>query len=448
MCVQSSPPLNPPPRVPPSSIPIPTHSLAALRGASVAALATLRVPTTRNEEYRFTDVAPLTTATLAAADGDAAVDAALLESLRLPEAAGSTLVLVNGKLRPELSDASKLPSGAYVGGAAGAPADVLRRLGELSNARGGPFAVINGALARDAVVVALPAGTHLARPLHIIHVAAAAAAAGAAGGALAASAPRLLVALGRDADAEVLEEYVSADSAGGAGRTAVFSVAEALLEEDARLRHGYVEREAAGAVHLKASLVAQAEGSTYSLVEARAGGGLARHDVGVAQGGPDTVTRMRHFLLAGASQLQDLHSKLELDHPRGEADQLHKCIVAHASGRGVFDGNVRVNRAAQKTDAGQLSRNLLLAPRATVNVKPNLQIVADDVKCTHGAAISDLSEEELFYFRARGIAADAARQALVYSFGAEVVQALRHERLVARVQADIVAALRDAEAAK
>lgn len=98
---------------------------------------------------------------------------------------------------------------------------------------------------------------------------------------------------------------------------------------------------------------------------------------------------------------------------------------------------VQVNRLAQKTDAGQLSRNLLLVPKATVNVKPNLQIIADDVKCTHGCAVSDLSDEELFYFRARGVSYEQARQALVYSFGAEVVQQLKHEKLVARIQQDI-----------
>lgn len=102
----------------------------------------------------------------------------------------------------------------------------------------------------------------------------------------------------------------------------------------------------------------------------------------------------------------------------------------------------QVNRLAQKTDAGQLSRNLLLVPKATVNVKPNLQIIADDVKCTHGCAVSDLSEEELFYFRARGVSYEQARQALVYSFGAEVVQQLKHEKLVARIQQDIVASLK------
>ncbi|KAI8464572.1 MAG: iron-sulfur cluster assembly protein [Monoraphidium minutum] len=419
--------------------------LAALRSSCVPALATLRVPTTRNEEYRFTDVAALTAAALAPAPAGAVVDAGLLERLHFPEAQGSTLVLVDGRLRPELSDLSALPAGVYVGPATGAPAEVLQRVGELSNARGGPFAVVNGVMAQDVLVVSVPARARIERPLYVVHVASAAApAAGGGERTLSACAPRLLIALGKGAEAEVVEEYVSA--AEGAGDHAVFAVAEVQLDACAALRHGYVQREAAGSVHFKATLVEQGEGSSYTLNEARVGSGLSRHDVGVAQGGPETATRMRHFLLAGASQLQDLHTKLVLDHPRGEADQLHKCIVSHATGRGVFDGNVKVNRMAQKTDAGQLSRNLLLVPRATVNIKPNLQIIADDVKCTHGAAISDLSEEELFYFRARGIPAEVARQSLVYSFGAEVVQALKYERLVQRIQADVVAALQVAEA--
>ncbi len=105
----------------------------------------------------------------------------------------------------------------------------------------------------------------------------------------------------------------------------------------------------------------------------------------------------------------------------------------------------QVNRYAQKTDASQLSRNLLLVSKATVNVKPNLQIVADDVKCTHGCAISDLSAEELFYFQARGVSQEKARQALVYSFGAEVVQGLCSAELRGRVQGDVVAALQQVD---
>jgi Fe-S cluster assembly protein SufD len=123
-----------------------------------------------------------------------------------------------------------------------------------------------------------------------------------------------------------------------------------------------------------------------------------------------------------------------LDHPDGQAEQIHKCIAVDPTSRGVFDGNVRVNRLAQRTDAQQLSRNLLLAPKATVNVKPNLQIIADDVKCTHGCSVSDLEEEELFYLRSRGISEEAARQVLVYSFGREVVQHLKDDAVISRVE--------------
>jgi len=196
--------------------------------------------------------------------------------------------------------------------------------------------VVNGALAEDVLVVALPTGARLDRPLYILNLATAAA----GEKQLSASAPRLLVVLGKDAELEVVEEFVSAVA--GAGQHAVFAVAEVVLDEGSMMKQAYVQREAPGSVHFKATLVDQSEGSTYSMVEARVGSRLSRHDLGVKQTGPDTTTRMRHFLLAGSEQLQDLHSKLVLDHPRGEADQLHKCIVAHATGRGVFDGNVQV----------------------------------------------------------------------------------------------------------
>ena len=134
-------------------------------------------------------------------------------------------------------------------------------------------------------------------------------------------------------------------------------------------------------------------------------------------------------------QLIDLHSDIDLDHPSGTTDQLHKCIVAHASSRGVFDGSVHVRKPAQQTDAGQLCRSLLLNRNATVNVKPNLQIHADDVKCTHGATISDLEEDQLFYLRSRGVSSEDARKTLVYSFGLEVVRRIGSESTRKRLAA-------------
>jgi Fe-S cluster assembly protein SufD len=168
----------------------------------------------------------------------------------------------------------------------------------------------------------------------------------------------------------------------------------------------------------------QAESSTYALAEVNVGGKIGRHDLGIEQLGPRTVTELSCFNLAGAGQCMDLHSSVTLDHEEGKTDQVHKCIVSSASGRGVFDGNVKVNKLAQRTDAGQISRNLLLVPKATVNVKPNLQIVADDVVCTHGCTVSDLEEEELFYIQSRGLSPAVARSLLVAGFGLEIVSKL------------------------
>ncbi|KXZ47412.1 hypothetical protein GPECTOR_35g850 [Gonium pectorale] len=428
-------------------------SLAALRQQSNSAIATLRMPSTRNEEYRFTDITPLLRTNVEPAPAHAEVPASLLARHTLPGAA-VVAVVVDGALRPELSSGlGPQAGGAYVGPLEGAPAALQAKLGSLSSSRGGPFAVLNGSMAPGALAVAVPQGVALPGPVYVLHVSSGSSSADSA----TLAAPRVLLHAGPGAEAELVEEYVgvgapSADngsaSAPAAGRAVTVSVSELFLEEDSRVKHSYVQRESAGSFHFKGTLVSQGARSAYTVVESSTGADIARHDLSILQDGPETSTEMSHFLLCGPSQLHDLHSRLTLDHPRGTANQLHKCIVSHSSGKGVFDGNVKVNRAAQQSDAGQLSRNLLLVPLATVNVKPNLQaggIVADDVKCTHGCAVSDLRDDELFYFRARGISAESARQALVFSFGSEVVQRMRHPALQQRVQEDVSRTLRSVD---
>lgn len=410
------------------------RSLLAARKAALESLRTARMPTTRAEEFRFTDISPILAATLTRpAPADEPAVAARVTALALEDAV--TAVLVDGTFRPDLSSLGALPPGAYVGPMEAAPAAVAALFNALVAQRGAAFANMNSAACQDVLVISAPAGCALARPVHVLCIATAPAAAGTA---LPAAHPRLLVACGAGASMEVIEEFASLDAAGA---HLTNPVAEVFLGEGAEMRHRYVQLESGSAFHLKSTLVQQAERSVYAVTEARVGAQISRHDLLIDQLGPETETEMRHFLLAGENQLQDLHSKLVLDHPRGKADQLHKCIVAHTSGRGVFDGNVKVNRPAQQTDAGQLSRNLLLAPRATVNVKPNLQIIADDVKCTHGCAVSDLDDNELFYFASRGIDALTARQALVYSFGLEVVNNISYEKLRGRIAAAIGAKL-------
>lgn len=401
--------------------------LASLRSSCLSALATQRMPTNRNEEYRFTDVSSVLQSTLitpSPVSADLIASAVAARSLKKSTAA--SLVLVDGALDTTHTKINSLPKGVYVGGVAGAPADVVGfALGTQSRSRGGPFATLNGALATETVVIHVPEGVTLTEPIHLLSLSSSSSTD------LNASAPRVLIVLEEGASAEVIEEFSSLNDS---GNYMVTAVTEIELDDKAALKHSYIELEADGATHFKTTLVNQGKESQYSMAEARIGGSLTRHDLGVDQLGSETETVMKSFLLCGQSQLHDLHSKLKLDHPDGTAEQIHKCIAVDPTSRGVFDGNVRVNRLAQRTDAKQLSRNLLMAPKATVNVKPNLQIVADDVKCTHGCSVSDLEEEELFYLQSRGISADVARQVLVYSFGREVVQYLKDDAAIQRVE--------------
>ena len=369
-------------------------------------------------------------------------------------------MLRDGVFSPELSVLpATLPTGVFLGplsrlpaaassAVAAAVAAAAASTSEVAAAPRGSAGVLpalSAACCADAVAVLLPAGASLPQPVHVIHLATGAAADthGAQGTPF--SAPRLLIHLGAGAEATVVEEYAVVGGGGGGGTAAVASVADVVLEERASLRHAYVAACAGGGAQLGCARVAQAARSAYALTHVSlAARGLARHDVAIAQLGPETRTEQRAFLLVGADGCGDYHSALALAHPGGVAQQLHKCIAAAPTARGVFDGGVRVGRAAQRTDAQQLSRNLLLAPRATAHAKPNLQIVADDVVCTHGCTVSDLDEESLFYFQARGIDAAAARDALVASFGAEVVDKLPAPALAARVRGAVRDALEQA----
>lgn len=393
------------------------------------------MPTNRTEAYRFTDVAPIMAETFQVADSGDAGEA--VNQHPLDAASSSQLVIVDGVISAELSSLSSIPDGVYVGGIHNAPAQpVSQHLGAQSAAYGNalPFAALNGALASDVACIMVPAGVHIQQPLHVLYLSTEN-----TSSATAISSPRLLVVMEDASSLELVEEY-----APGPGHTTKYftnAVTEVQLEQGAELRHGYAEVQSGASYHMKATLVRQAARSSYTCNEAAMGAAISRHDLSIQQVGEATSTTLRAFTVCGEGQLHDLHSKLHLNHPEGRANQLHKCIASAASGRGVFDGNVRVGQAAQKTDAQQLSRNLLLVPRATVCVKPNLQIIADDVKCSHGCAVSDLEEDQMFYFRARGIDADAARQVLVYSFGAEVTQHLKHKQLIQRVQKVVASTL-------
>lgn len=409
----------------------------ALRSRAIESLARARVPNSRVEDYRFTDLAPLLTSKPVAADPAAAtrVDAA---AWTLADADATRVVLVDGAYSPERSDVTGAGKAGVVVSTVslGASSEVI---GKVSAVRGaGVFAEINAATASDAVVINVPAGKALASPIHIVQLSTSNSST--KDGEMSSSAPRVAVHVGEGASVCIVEEFAAA---GGSEDGAYWhnGVCELVLEKGAKVTHTMVQAQTRAAVHTRATHLTQAEESEYKLAEINVGGRLGRHDLGVTQLGPRTNTELACFNLAGEGQCLDLHSKVVLDHEEGTTDQVHKCIVSAASGRGVFDGNVQVNQLAQRTDAGQISRNLLLVPKATVNVKPNLQIVADDVVCTHGCTVSDLEEEGLFYLQSRGLSPATARSLLVAGFGLEIVSKVAHDDLRERVGALVRASL-------
>ncbi|GFS32533.1 non-intrinsic ABC protein 6 [Actinidia rufa] len=406
----------------------PPLPLQKLREASSQSLLSTPWPSRKDEPFRFTDTS--------------FIKLSHIQPIQFPPQSTNflgvstdthlpNLVIVDGFLIDSLSQFPQLPNGAFVGTLSNLNSEaIMNRVSEfMSNFEGDLFWSLNGVGTPDLVLVYVPEGCRVESPLHLRYCSV-------SGGDsesknLPISNPRVLVVVEKGGEIDIVEEYVGVE---GEKCYWANSVTEVVIGEGGKVSHSYLQSQSMNAAHIKWTSVRQESASTYELVEVSTGGKLSRHNLHVQQVGPDTVTELSTFHLSSSDQTQDLHSKLVLDHPRGVSRQLHKCIVAHSLGQAVFDGNVKVNRYAQQTDAGQLTRSLLLEPRATVNVKPNLQIIANDVKCSHGAAISDLEENQLFYFQARGVDLATARRALIFSFGSEVIERLPHSFLRKKVE--------------
>ncbi|KAF6171770.1 hypothetical protein GIB67_007291 [Kingdonia uniflora] len=406
-------------------------TLQKLRDTSSESLLTMSWPTRKDEQFRFTDTSFIKHSQIHPVSNPIPTSKSDLVALSA-DTQFPNLLIVDGVIVNCLSPFGGLPGGVFVGPLSSVSSEVIskRVLEFVSEFHDGDlFWSLNGVGAPEVTVVYVPEGCRVEESLYLRFYSSENGDVGS--NYLPMSNPRVLVVVEKGGEIGIVEEYLSGDEDKCYWTN---SAMEISIGEGGKVSHSYIQQQSVNAAHIKWTYVRQESSSTYEHVEVSTGGKLGRHNLHVQQVGPDTVTEMSTFHLCVHDQTQDLHSKLVLDHPRGSSKQLHKCIVAHSSGQAVFDGNVKVNRYAQKTDAGQLTRSLLLEPRATVNVKPNLQIIADDVKCSHGASISDLEEDQIFYFSARGIDSNTARRALILSFGAEVIARLPSDSLRKQVQ--------------
>ncbi len=395
--------------------------LADLRRRGADAFAARGLPTPRAEAWRFTNLKDV-----AATHWTAAPAAAIDPTPWLP-ADGPVVVVVNGHVRPELSRLDALPEGVSVTTLEPTAADpggwLEGRLGHGVDLEAHPLAALNTARVTDATLIRVAAGTVLTEPLHVLHVAA-------GGTEPTVSYPRLLVAVAGGAEATVVERYVSADLG---ARTLDCPVTELELGPGAVLRHVRLQEESEAATQLGLQQVRLERDATLSSHAVVLGGGLTRTEVDAVLDGEGADCGLDGLYLVDGRRHVDHNVLVRHARPHGSSRQLYKGVLEERA-RAVFNGRIVVDHGAQRTDARQANRNLLLSDDALVNSNPQLEIFADDVRCTHGSTVGRLDQEAVFYLRSRGIGRAAAESLLTYAFAAEVVQRIPVEAVRERLE--------------
>jgi Fe-S cluster assembly protein SufD len=391
--------------------------LEPIRRAAMDRFAATGFPTSREEEWRFTPVTPIAQGSWRPAASGAAEDVTQ-EQLRpfiFGHAEWCTLVFVNGEHVPALSSPGRLPEGVLATTLAEALRNggelLQRHLGRYARIEENPFVALNTAFLRDGGLIHVPAGVDLPLPIHLVFVTTA----DAAGAVIH---PRNLIVVERNARASVIESYVTV--AAGA-RYWTNPVTEVWTGPNSWVEHTRIQRESEAAYHVATTQVNVSRDSHYRTFSLAMGAALARHNLNARLADQHSEALLYGLYITHGEQLVDTHTELYHDHPNCRSWEVYKGILDGRS-RGVFNGKVLVKPEAQKTDAKQTNRNLILSDHAKVDTKPQLEIFADDVKCTHGATVGRLDEVALFYARSRGLPRAEAERLLIYAFAAEVIE--------------------------
>ena len=413
---------------------------APRRADALDYLKTHGFPTRRTEQWKYTDVTPITRRnfTLGPA-APAGVDESFVENLRFSGLGCHELVFINGNFSAELSRNASLPQGVVAcslrsAGADGASLPEYCFTGEeIKHA----FTALNTAFLNDGVLVRVPDGTEIPAPIHIICVGGRTGEAQASQPSLV-SHPRTLVALGRNATASVIETYAGIREA----EYFTNSHTSILAQAGARLDYYRIQQESPRAYHVGATRIRQEADSRVDCHALSLGAKLARCDIDVELDAPGAEINLNGLYLGNNRQHIDNHTLVEHKLPHTSSNEHFRGIMNGRS-RAVFNGKVIVHEQAQKTEAHQSNANLLLSGDAEVDTKPELEIYADDVKCSHGATVGRLDENMLFYLRSRALDQDTARSLLTYAFADEVIRDIKFPEIRQRLEHSIAGELPD-----
>jgi Fe-S cluster assembly protein SufD len=390
--------------------------LTTLRNNTSARVQELAIPSTRDEDWRFTDLSSLLQLKFACAD-----HRALPVSDASTASEANSLVIVNGVcsangvvLADRPDPLTTLPSGLFAGSLARVlqhPELAEKLHGYLAQQPGSEdvFTALNTASFCDVTVVWVPKNLVVEIPLHLLFLAT-------TNQIPQLSHPRCFVFVEAGSRLTLIEEYQTL----GDGIAFSNAVTEIYVGENASLNHSRIQHENVNGFHIGKTAVTQLRDSSYTCNAISWGGAISRHNLEITSQGEQTQTHLNGLTRIQGEQVADTHSAIAHTRPYGSSRQIHKCIIddrAHA----VFNGRVLVPQAAQLTDAAQLSRNLLLSSKARIDTKPQLEIVADNVKCSHGATVSQLEQDEIFYLQSRGLDRAAACELLVYAFATDIL---------------------------
>ena len=392
----------------------------SLRLSAITRFETLGFPTTKNEDWHFTSVAPIAEREFdLLAPPKHGVKAAQLVPYTFGGRDWHTLVFVNGRFDAALSTSGALPDGVTLVPLKQAyeamPMLVEQYLGKVAAFEGQTFTALNTAFLDDGAVVHVAREVEVARPIHLLFV-------NDPSGGTGTAQPRNLVVLDRFAKATVVESYV------GLGDGAYFTnvVTEAVVGDGATLTHLKLQRESDKAYHVGTLDVRQARDSHLVSFSFATGAALSRTNIYTELRGEGCGATLNGLYLGDGKQHIDHQTRIEHVEPNCYSREHYKGIL-DGSSHGVFNGKVYVHPAAQKTDGKQTNNTLLLSEKAQIDTKPQLEIFADDVKCTHGATVGRLDETALFYMKSRGIQSRTARQLLTYAFAADVLETIELE---------------------
>lgn len=383
----------------------------ALRKAGADAYAVHGLPRRRDEYWRYTNLNALAEGAFELASDVTDVSLPDLPLGAAGDIAGARVVVVDGRMRPELSDLGALPDGVVVESLdavlASAPGRLEPWLGRAVRLADMPMAALNTAFLRDGMVITVEDGILLNAPIHMVSLTT-------KDGSMVQ--PRHLVVLGEGASVKLVETHVGLSNAAGFNNI----VSEVFLGEGARLDHFVFQNESMARVHLSGAAVEIAEGASYDSFVLQSGGLIGRNEIRAYLNGPGADCKLDGVYMGTDRQVLDNTTHVEHAAPECVSRQVYKGVLDGQS-RGVFQGKVHVVRDAQKTDGHQLSRALLLSPGAEIDARPELEIYADDVKCSHGATAGELDEDWLFYLLSRGIPRPQARQMLIEAFLSEAI---------------------------